>query len=237
MSDDLKFKLISFDAKGNYYSLPPSPVESPWITLLGLDRTRFADERGVIDEFAHTDPEFRAQHVTVTRSYENVFRGIHGMSSSERIIVCLAGEIRFVAVDCFLGSPRFGKSYVMTIKSDDPGVIVPPWVGTGMLTTSDQSMIMYMCNQPYDILEQFAYAWNNIHFDLGLPKDMILSERDRSYDPKTVFPHVYREGEWKLVNPFSRTPVTQEIERNWWTSRLSHSPFDLKDKLVRLEMP
>src|SRR3990167_9422260 len=233
MSDDLKFKLISFDAKGNYYSLPPSPVESPWITLLGLDRTRFADERGVIDEFAHTDPEFRAQHVTVTRSYENVFRGIHGMSSSERIIVCLAGEIRFVAVDCFLGSPRFGKSYVMTIKSDDPGVIVPSWVGTGMLTTSGQSTVMYMCSQPYNILEQFAYAWNNVYFDLDLPEDMILSERDQSYDPKTIFPHVHRDDKWDAVNPFARMFVTKHplhggtgSRRGWWKRE---KPFPSSD--------
>ncbi|OLT49025.1 dTDP-4-dehydrorhamnose 3,5-epimerase [Saccharomonospora sp. CUA-673] len=116
---------------------------------------KILDNRGDFFEalrFPHleelTERPFRAAQVNYSTSRRNTLRGIHSVTvppGQAKLVSCVRGAARDVAVDLRLGSPTFGVHHSTILDPDRAcTVYVPEGVGHGFLTLTDDTVICYV---------------------------------------------------------------------------------------------
>jgi dTDP-4-dehydrorhamnose 3,5-epimerase len=118
-------------------------------------------------------------------SYKDVLRGLHGDAETWKLISCLEGRILLAVVDC-REKESFGKSQVFFISEEDRRqVLVPPMYANGHLVLSPRAIFHYKQSTYYDPkrLVQFSYRFDDPRFDIWWPvNNPMLSERDEKAD-------------------------------------------------------
>jgi len=130
-------------------------------------------EKGVNVDFVEDD---------ISIATKGVIKGIHGDSSTWKLISCLHGKFYLVVINYDQDSENFGKwqSFVLS-ETNKHQVLVPPKHGNGHLCLTDKSIFHYKQSSYYGSSKQFTILWNDPKFNISWPvKDPILSERDRS---------------------------------------------------------
>jgi len=117
----------------------------------------------------------------ISISSRHVLRGIHGDSTTWKLISCLHGRFYLLVVNADTRCEDFGKwqSFVLSDKNRMQ-VLVPPRHGNAHLVLSETAIFHYKQSTYYDRSKQFTYKWNDPRFNIWWPIDNpILSERDR----------------------------------------------------------
>lgn len=116
----------------------------------------------------------------VSIATRGVLKGIHGDSSTWKLISCLHGRFYLVVVNYDEQSSNFGKweSFVLS-ETNKHQVLVPPKHGNGHLCLSEKSIFHYKQSQYYNPSRQFTIKWNDPKLNIWWPiKNPILSMRD-----------------------------------------------------------
>jgi len=125
------------------------------------------------------DVKFIQDDISV--SSRHVLRGIHGDSTTWKLISCLHGKFYLLVVNADSRCGDFGKwqSFVLSDKNRMQ-VLVPPMYGNAHLVLSETAIFHYKQSTYYDRSKQFTYKWNDPGFNIWWPIDNpILSQRDR----------------------------------------------------------
>ena len=115
----------------------------------------------------------------ISQSRKNVLRGLHGDSSTWKLVQCLFGEILFTVLDCRLESNTFGiyQQWILNDKNRWQ-ILVPNGCANGHYCLSEKCVFSYKQTTYYEHQEQFSYHY--LSCDIPWPaKDVILSERDK----------------------------------------------------------
>jgi dTDP-4-dehydrorhamnose 3,5-epimerase len=158
--------------------------------VLLIEPDVFEDHRGEYIE-TYNEALYRENGITpsfvqddISVSSKHVLRGIHGDTTTWKLISCHYGRFYLVVVDCNLQSTDFGKweSFVLSDRNRQQ-VLVPPFFGNGHLVLSDLAIFHYKQSTYYDRQGQFTYRWDDPKFKVWWPvKSPIVSIRDELWD-------------------------------------------------------
>lgn len=128
-------------------------------------------KHGIIENFIQDD---------ISTSKHNVLRGIHGDSTTCKLVSCLYGEFYLVVVNNNPDSHQYKKwqSFNLSDKNRKQ-ILIPPKYGNGHLVLSEFCIYHYKQTTEYNRKDQFTIMWNDPEFNIKWPvKNPILSKRD-----------------------------------------------------------
>ena len=156
------------------------------VLLIKLDA--FEDHRGEYVEL-YNEKLYRSKGINInfveddiSIATRGVIKGIHGDSSTWKLISCLHGKFYLVVVNCDNESNDYGKweSFVLS-ETNKHQVLVPPKHGNGHLCLSAKSIFHYKQSEYYDPSRQFTLKWNDPKLNIWWPvNNPILSKRDET---------------------------------------------------------
>ena len=148
--------------------------------------TNFEDFRGSYVELynkrlyreASIDQEFIQDDISTSRKH--VLRGIHGDSTTWKLISCLHGTFYLVVINHNQDSPQYKRWQGFTLTDRNRlQILVPPLFGNGHLVLSETAIFHYKQTTEYDRAGQFTILWNDPEYGIWWPvKTPILSTRD-----------------------------------------------------------
>jgi dTDP-4-dehydrorhamnose 3,5-epimerase len=135
-----------------------------------------------------------------SRSARGVLRGMHFSlgAGQAKLVRCVRGAIRDVAVDIRRGSPTFGRWTAVTLDDvDHRQMYLPVGFAHGFVVLSDVADVAYRCSAYYDPELERGFAWDDpdvaIDWTVASPS---LSARDsdapRLADIAADLPFTYR---------------------------------------------
>ncbi|MDD5633658.1 MAG: dTDP-4-dehydrorhamnose 3,5-epimerase family protein [Candidatus Omnitrophica bacterium] len=158
--------------------IKPGAFEDHRGYYLELYNEKLYKSKGIEVDFVEDD---------ISIAKRNVIKGIHGDSSTWKLISCLHGEFYLVVINYDEGSKNFGKwqSFVLS-DVNKYQVLVPPKHGNGHLCLSEKSIFHYKQSSYYAPSRQFTIKWNDARFNISWPVEQpILSKRDElGFNPK-----------------------------------------------------
>lgn len=127
-----------------------------------------------------------------------VLRGLHlqiAPFAQDKLVRCVRGAIRDVAVDVRVGSPSFGR-HVAAVLSEANGtqIFVPKGFAHGFVTLEPDCEVIYKVSAPYNKDCERGVAWNDpaLAIDWGVsPQEVTLSDRDRLWPNLAQFPPAF----------------------------------------------
>ena len=116
----------------------------------------------------------------ISSSKQGVLRGIHGDSSTWKLISCLYGSFYFVVVNNDPNSRQYKKWVSFTLSDVNRyQILVPPKFGNGHLVLSKEAIFHYKQSTYYNRSGQFTIKWDDPDYRIKWPcKHPILSQRD-----------------------------------------------------------
>lgn len=117
-------------------------------------------------------------------SVKNTLRGLHGDSTTWKLIQCLKGSIMLVVVDCRHESRTYLKHDIFYLNEKNRHqVLIPPMFANGHYVIED-CIFSYKQSTLYTGAQnQFTLRWDDPSLNIVWPsKDPILSSRDKFAD-------------------------------------------------------
>jgi dTDP-4-dehydrorhamnose 3,5-epimerase len=150
---------------------PPTNFEDFRGSYVELYNRRLFQEAGVCMDFIQDD---------VSTSRRHVLRGIHGDTSTWKLISCLYGSFYLVVINNDSESPQYRQWQSFTLSdSNRLQVLVPPKFGNGHVVLTESAVFHYKQTTEYNRAEQFTLRWNDPELKLWWPvKQPMLSIRD-----------------------------------------------------------
>ena len=152
----------------------------------------FLDSRGEFSRiydvsFLRKDfPNFcEVAQISFSRSLRRgTFRGLHVQSFPSlemKAIRVVSGSIIDYIVDVNQDSSTFGLVTQIELSEIDPfTVIIPAGHAHGIYTTSDNTIVSYVMNVPYDSTRDIAINYQSSNIQLNLPGEVsVISDKDR----------------------------------------------------------
>jgi dTDP-4-dehydrorhamnose 3,5-epimerase len=151
--------------------IPPTNFEDFRGSYVELYNNRLYQDAGINLNFIQDD---------ISTSRKHVLRGIHGDSSTWKLISCLYGSFYFVVINNNPQSNQFKKWEAFTLSDKNRiQILVPPNFGNGHLVLTDIAIFHYKQTTEYDRSGQFTIIWDDSDFNIWWPvKNPILSIRD-----------------------------------------------------------
>jgi len=119
------------------------------------------------------------------RSVYGVVRGLHFQRNpyaQSKLIRVLQGNILDVVVDLRVGSPTYGKSFMIELSGENrKQLLVPKGFAHGYSVLSETSEVFYKCDEFYNKESEGGLLYNDpaLQIDWQVPADkMILSPKD-----------------------------------------------------------
>ena len=151
--------------------------------VMVIEPRRFEDDRGwFMETFKQCRSRQRFEQDSLSYSKRNVLRGLHMQlpHAQGKLVYCVTGRVRDVAVDLREGSPTYGQHVVHEISAEDGRQIyIPEGFAHGFVVLSEDALFAYKSTVPYDPDGQVSIRWDDP--DLGIDwgvTDPILSEKD-----------------------------------------------------------
>ena len=150
---------------------PPTNFKDFRGSYIELYNERLYKKYGINDNFIQDD---------ISTSKKNVLRGIHGDSSTCKLVSCLYGEFYLVVVNNNPDSSQYMKWKSFNLSDTNrKQVLIPPRFGNGHLVISNICIYHYKQTTEYDRSGQFTIMWNDPAYDIKWPiNNPILSKRD-----------------------------------------------------------
>jgi dTDP-4-dehydrorhamnose 3,5-epimerase len=149
------------------------------------------DERGYFEQWFtqyENDDEigdFQPVQANTSTSKKGVIRGMHYSSSLDgqaKMVICVHGKIRDVAVDIRLDSPTFGEYDVIELEGGSGKVsFIDVGLAHGFEVLSESATIVYLLSSKYSPF--FEKEINPLDADINIDwvtENPILSEKDRN---------------------------------------------------------
>lgn len=117
----------------------------------------------------------------ISKNKKNVLRGIHvqvNKTKSYKFVTCLNGKILDVCIDLRKKSKTFLEIYKNKLESKNNTIMIPPGVGHGFFSISNDSLVLYEISKNYDIKDDISIRYNSIDFKWPV-KNPKLSVRDK----------------------------------------------------------
>lgn len=145
----------------------------------------YSDERGKIVNLFDIEQFSTFKIDKLTKSKQNVLRGLHGDLINDKIIYCLQGKFHLVVVNYDKNSPQYLKKIQLTMdENSDFAVFVPKGFLNGHYCLSQKCLFYYKWSESYISPEkQFSVSWDDetLNIDWPLLEDNpILSLRDKN---------------------------------------------------------
>jgi dTDP-4-dehydrorhamnose 3,5-epimerase len=152
-----------------------------------------ADERGFFArsfcerEFA--DAGLASRMVQSSLSWNprrGTLRGLHYQAAPReeaKLVRCVRGRIYDIVVDLREESHIFRQHLAIELSADErTAIYVPPGVGHGFLTLTDDCEVHYSMSEEFDAASSRGVRWNDPAFGIVLPEEVrVISPRDASY--------------------------------------------------------
>jgi dTDP-4-dehydrorhamnose 3,5-epimerase-like enzyme len=111
-------------------------------------------------------------------------RGFHGADETEnhwKVVTCVRGKVRDVALDLRIQSKTFGRcSYIDLGEEDSNSLVIPPGFAHAVQSLSNDSLTVYATNIPYSKNAEFEIYPLSEEFEFLWTLDPILSDRDQN---------------------------------------------------------
>ena len=150
---------------------PPTNFQDFRGSYVEIYNEKLYKENGITQNFIQDD---------ISTSRHNVLRGIHGDSSTCKLVSCLYGAFYLVVVNNNPDSEQYKKWQSFHLSDvNRKQVLIPPMFGNGHLVLTDSAIFNYKQTTEYNREGQFTIMWNDPKYDIWWPtKNPILSERD-----------------------------------------------------------
>lgn len=179
--------------------MPANPVQL-------IEPRRHGDARGWFTE-TYNRETFVARGIDSVFVQDNhslsrpafTLRGLHFQSpprAQDKLVRCIRGRIRDVAVDVRAGSPTYGRSVTAELSEDNGyQLFVPIGFAHGFLTLEPDCEVVYKCSDTYAPEVDGGIAWDSAGIDWPLPSGIgpELSAKDQNLPRLADFasPFVY----------------------------------------------
>jgi dTDP-4-dehydrorhamnose 3,5-epimerase len=119
-------------------------------------------------------------------STRGTLRGIHyqvAPRAEAKLVTCLTGSIWDVIVDLRPDSPTFRSWHGQVLARDQPASVhIPEGVAHGLLTLTDDVLVLYQISAAYDSASSRGVRWDDPSFAITWPTTpSLISDRDRSF--------------------------------------------------------
>lgn len=132
---------------------------------------------GLYYDFVQDNHSFSAQ--------KGILRGIHFQKApyaQTKLVRCVRGAVRDVAVDLRKGSPTYKKWVAVELSAENKKqLLIPRGFGHGFVTLTDNVEFLYKTDNPYNAESDRSIRWNDpdLEIDWGIAEP-IMSEKDAS---------------------------------------------------------
>jgi dTDP-4-dehydrorhamnose 3,5-epimerase len=154
----------------------------------------FGDERGYFFE-SFSQREFEKLGINTvfvqdneSKSCYGVVRGLHFQAppyAQAKLVRCVKGRIRDIAVDIRKGSPTYGKHVAVELTEDNHRLFfIPHGFAHGFSVLSEAAVFQYKCDNYYTPQSEGALLWNDKDLNINwlIPdKHVVLSEKDKHH--------------------------------------------------------
>lgn len=154
----------------------------------------FGDERGYFFE-SFSQREFEKLGINTvfvqdneSKSCYGVVRGLHFQAppyAQAKLVRCVKGRIRDIAVDIRKGSPTYGKHVAVELTEDNHRLFfIPHGFAHGFSVLSETAVFQYKCDNYYTPQSEGALLWDDKDLNINwlIPdKHVILSEKDKHH--------------------------------------------------------
>lgn len=149
----------------------------------------FGDDRGYFEE-TYDEDRFKEAGLPTkwvkdnhSHSSKDVLRGMHwqiGENAQDKFVRVIRGKALDVAVDIRVGSPTYGKYYMVELTEDNhTGFFIPKGFAHGFLALTDDVDFEYKVSGKYDKSAERAFRWNDPDVNIPWGTDTpVLSEKD-----------------------------------------------------------
>jgi dTDP-4-dehydrorhamnose 3,5-epimerase len=165
--------------------------QTPIPGLLIFEPNVFEDSRGYFYE-AYSEKIFQQEGIELkfvqdNQSHSNygVIRGLHyqlNPNAQSKLVRVLNGAIIDAVVDIRVGSPTFGKTFVIELSSDNKKqLLVPVGFAHGFAVISPTATVMYKCDDFWNKESEGGIRYDDpaLNINWGVPKDKaILLDKD-----------------------------------------------------------
>ena len=139
-----------------------------------ITHKKFADARGDFCELWKSSSDgmrgtFR--QVNLARSRHNVLRGMHRQDQS-KLVMPVTGRIFDVALD-----PETGE-WCGVVLDKNTALLIPPRYAHGYLVLSDDALVQYVVDAPYNKSLEENFKWNAYSITWPISQEPVLSEKD-----------------------------------------------------------
>ena len=154
---------------------PPTNFEDFRGHYVELYNDRLYRDAGIAHDFVQDD---------ISVSHRHVLRGIHGDSTTAKLVSCLVGQFYLVVINWDQSHRQFRQWQAFTLSEVNRlQVLVPPKFGNGHLVMSERAMFHYKQTTEYNRSGQFTVLWNDPELKIWWPiSNPILSRRDQGLD-------------------------------------------------------
>jgi len=164
-------KVKKTDLEGVLLIDPPTNFQDFRGSYVEIYNEKIYKKNGIEYDFIQDD---------ISTSRHNVLRGIHGDSSTCKLVSCLYGAFYLVVVNNDQSSPEYKKWQSFHLSDQNrQQVLIPPKFGNGHLVLTDFAIFNYKQTTEYNRDKQFTIKWNDPNYDIWWPtQNPILSKRD-----------------------------------------------------------
>ncbi|MCM2476074.1 dTDP-4-dehydrorhamnose 3,5-epimerase [Rhizobium sp. CG5] len=155
--------------------------------------SRFGDSRGYFmesfrqDLFSENVGDFTFVQDNQSLSADRgTVRGLHFQlepKAQGKLVRCIAGAIRDVAVDIRVGSPSFGQHVAAELSEANGSMLwIPPGFAHGFCTLTENTLVSYKVTDYYSPAHDRGLLWNDPALAINWPVEdniVVLSEKDR----------------------------------------------------------
>ena len=163
-------------------------ISSAIAGLLVIERDIFADKRGrflalhIEGELdGWTEKPLRFREDSASFSSRGVLRGLHGDTTTWKLLQCVAGRVFLAVADLRPGSVTYRKTFHLTLEGERPvQILIPAGCVNGQQCLSDHSIVIYKQSDIYQGAQrQLTISWKDPRLAIPWPvAEPILSARD-----------------------------------------------------------
>ncbi len=173
-------------------------IETGFKGLILIKPKVFQDARGYFLESFNRD-KFRAIGIdeeflqdNQSLSGKGIVRGLHFQSpphAQGKLVRVIKGSVLDVVVDIRKNSTTYGQHYDVELNETNFLMLyIPPGFAHGFATLEDDTIFSYKCTDVYHPETEGGLQWNDREFGIDWKmKDPILSEKDKKYEPFSLF--------------------------------------------------
>lgn len=172
----------------------PLPLEGAFL----IEPEKRGDERGFFarifceKEFAQHGLETQFVQMNNSLSAEmGTLRGLHYQKApmqEAKVVRCIQGEVYDVILDLREGSSTYGKHFGAYLNPENRLMMyVPKGFAHAILTTKENSELIYFVSQHYSPECESGIRWNDPAFAIAWPiEPRVISEKDKNWTQRKL---------------------------------------------------